>query len=224
MRKSKIQAGGSPMNGGFTLVELLVGIAVIGILAGMLLPALSRAKSSAKRATCLNNVRQINMAVRMYADDHGDEVGYSSNVYYAYKDFVAPYLGLTANSMSNALVFVCPADNSFHTMALTHNSSYGFNGAVRDAEPDDFGMAQRRLATVRDPVRSALDGEISGGMGTSWHDPTPAGQHNNAPSVGGFADGHANYVKIYWNGINGVAGFPFYYEPPPGYEYKWSGN
>jgi hypothetical protein len=122
------------------------------------------------------------------------------------------------------VVFVCPADNSLHAVSLTHYSSYGFNGAAREAETNDFGMAGRRFAAVRHPVLTALDGEISGGIGISWHDPKVAGQYNNAPNMGGFVDGHASYVKIYWNGLAGSAGFPFFYEPPAGYEYKWLGN
>jgi hypothetical protein len=42
--------------------------------------------------------------------------------------------------------------------------------------------------------------------------------------MAGFVDGHASYIKIYWNGSAGVDGFPFWYEPPPGYEYKWTAN
>jgi prepilin-type N-terminal cleavage/methylation domain-containing protein len=57
---------------GFTLVELLIVIAVIAILAALVLPALSSAKQSAKRTVCLNNLKQINLGLRMYADDSND--------------------------------------------------------------------------------------------------------------------------------------------------------
>jgi prepilin-type N-terminal cleavage/methylation domain-containing protein len=64
--------------GGFTLIELLVVIAIIAILAGLLLPALAKAKSKTQGIQCMNNHRQLALAWRMYAEDSRDVLPYAS--------------------------------------------------------------------------------------------------------------------------------------------------
>ena len=89
----------------FTLIELLVVIAIIAILAGMLLPALNKAKQSAMSTQCINNLKQVEVTVRLYADDFNEWI--PANCINPARVSLRTYI--SCKYIKNGKSFVCPS-------------------------------------------------------------------------------------------------------------------
>lgn len=133
LRKRKI--------GAFTLIELLVVIAIIAILASMLLPALARAKQKAQRIQCINNLKQVGTAYRIWSNDNGDKFPAQQTVALGgWQDYVTSETGTTLGSqtyynytlMQNEMgqspkIVLCPSDDRNANTNFFGPGAYGIS-------------------------------------------------------------------------------------------------
>ncbi len=214
----------------FTLIELLVVIAVIAILAALLLPALARAKQTAKRAACASNQRQVGVAMRLFLGDHGkyfgDEwpdlgghllstwtYGGTQGVYWLYA-IPREKRPLNHYVSDNAWVFRCPSSlpmdaSDPSTLFQITGTDYPFNAeANTGGGPGLYGIKD---TAVVQPVLTILAGDHSPmhvfwGGGSDVAIPGPWWHHSTKPQGNIlFCDSHVSLTLM----TTGFAGKDF---------------
>jgi prepilin-type N-terminal cleavage/methylation domain-containing protein len=118
----------------FTLIELLVVLAIIGVLCSLLLPALSKGKSSAQSAACMSNLHQIGVVLTVYVDDNRDRLPVCAGYLPSQQTNLPPLTTTLFSGQKTNLLFKCPADRQIFSVEQTsYEWDYWLNGAPYSA-------------------------------------------------------------------------------------------
>lgn len=183
---------------GFTLMELLVVLAIIAVLASIFLPVLQQVGATGRKTTCLSNLRQIGSAINLYAADNNNTYPYSywvppTGFYNTWDRLIGPYLGSpnaqkagSAATLETQKIMYCPADYKPDAQSLPRRSYsmvWGTIGVNTNAQPD--APPAVRAVQVASPARTLSVVELS--------------------SVAALGDGSDNKV---WSSANSVIYYP----------------
>jgi len=217
---------------GFTLIELLVVIAIIAILAAILFPVFARAREKARQTSCLNNTKQIALAILMYAQDYDERMCPSRCWDFSGAGFHQYFHTLIYAYVMNHQVFVCPSETA-HTSLLFPGSTtnrFGINTAPNrrvlhctywsgtpPVMADIRYPAETLVYTESDWTRSRDDypGNNAWQVDVSqWHPSRFIPQRHNGGVNMAFADGHAKWHSIALDPNSTYVG-PIKYTIPP---------